>query len=151
MLGACQPSADPGLCEGNADAALGVEASYRFEDQPLAQGEPLPIFYPPQGGIATELDIVFRGVGFETLEALLIEATDGSAVVADVGYTGAGLPLECVRDGELKVRAVPVPFESGTTLDALDGTTVSLEVTATRNDGATATFVQTVTLDAAEY
>lgn len=153
LLGACQPSEDPGLCESNAGAALGVEASYRFEDAPLAEGEALPIFHPPQGGIATELDIVILGAGFDTLETLGVRAVGMSngATVAEVLYEGDGLPLECVQDGELKVRAVPVPFSVGTTLEGLDGAAVQLVVRVTRSDGETEEFAQAVTLDVTEY
>lgn len=151
-LVACQPEAE-GLCEGNAGAPTSVEAFYRFEDVSLADGDILPIFIPPQGGIATELDVDMGGVGFETIAALEIEAVmrASGAVVADVGYVGDGLPLECVRDGEIRVRAVPVPFVDGSVLGTLSGAEVNLTVRVVRNDESVAEVTRAVTLDAQDY
>lgn len=150
---ACGEPEEPGLCEGNGGRDVEVEAAYRFEDAPLSEDDLLPVFVPPQGGIATELDVVMGGVGFETLASLQIRAArvgDGTAV-AEVHYAGGGLPLECVQDGELKVRAVPVPFLDGVTLDALDGVPVELTIRIDRRDGAVAQFAAVVTLDATQY
>lgn len=151
-LVACQPEAE-GLCEGNAGASLDVEAFYRFDDIPLADDDIVPIFIPPQGGIATELDVDMRGVGFETIAALEVEAVmrASGAVVADVGYVGDGLPLECVQDGEIRVRAVPVPFVDGSVLQTLSGAEVNLTIRVVRNDEAVAEVTRAVTLDAQDY
>ena len=151
-LTACQPEAE-GLCEGNAGASIEVEAFYRFEDVALTDGDVLPIFIPPQGGIATELDVDMRGVGFETLASLEIEVVmrASGAVVADVGYVGDGLPLECVQDGELRVRAVPVPFVDGSVLGTLSGAEVNVTTRIVRSDDAVSEVARVVTLDAQDY
>ncbi len=151
-LVACQPGAE-GLCEGNAGASIEVQAFYRFDDIPLVDDDVLPIFIPPQGGTATELDVDMRGVGFDTIAALEIEAVmrASGAVVADVGYVGGGLPLECVQDGEIRVRAVPVPFVDGSLLQTLTGAEVNLTVRVVRNDEAVAEVTRAVTLDAQDY
>lgn len=152
-LWACQPDDDEGLCDGNAGAAAAVEAFYRFDDIPLADGDTLPIFIPPQGGIATELDIDMGGVGFETLSALEVRVVmrASQAVVADIAYAGEALPLECVRDGALKVRAMPVPFVDGSVLGTLSGAEVTLTVRLHRTDEAVAEVTHAVTLEAREY
>ncbi|MCR9162130.1 MAG: hypothetical protein ACE37F_28730 [Nannocystaceae bacterium] len=151
-LAACQPEAE-GLCEGNAGAPIDLEAFYRFEDVPLTDGDVVPIFNPPQGGVATELDLDLGGVGFGTLAALEIEAVmrASGAVVADVEYTGGELPLECVRDGELRLRAVPVPFVDGSVLGTLSGAEVNLTVRIRRDDDEAAEVTHAVTLEAREY
>ena len=151
-LTACQPEAE-GLCEGNAGASIEVEAFYRFEDVALTDGDVLPIFIPPQGGIATELDVDMRGVGFETLASLEIEVVmrASGAFVADVGYVGDGLPLECVQDGELRVRAVPVPFVDGSVLGTLSGAEVNVTTRIVRSDDAVSEVARVVTLDAQDY
>ncbi len=68
--------------------------------------------------------------------------------VAAVTYSGGGLPLECVQDGELRLRAVPVPFADGLTLESLDGAEVQVVGTLVRTDGDLAESVSTVRLDA---
>ena len=149
---ACAPSEDPGLCEGIPGQAVELSVSYRFEDSPLEEGDSLPVFVPPQGGIATEVDVGLGGVGLDTVEALRLEITRTSGVsVAAVTYSGGGLPLECVQDGELRVRGVPVPFADGLTLEALEGAEVQVVGTLVRTDGGTAEFVSAVRLDSATY
>lgn len=149
---ACQPEAEA-LCEGNAGASIDVEAFYRFEDVALADGEALPIFIPPQGGVATELDVDMHGVGFETLASLEVVAVmrASGAVVADVGHAGDGLPLECVQDGDIRVRALPVPFVEGSVLGTLSGAEVNVTIRIVRNDGAVAEVTRALTLDAQDY
>ena len=146
--------ADPGpaLCEGNPGGDVEVDAFYRFAETPLQDGDALPVFIPPQGGIATELDVDLYGVGLDTVETLEVQAVRGGGErVAQVSYTGGGLPLECVMHGQLKVRALPVPFDDSISLESLDALSVQLVVRLTRSDGHQGEVVHAVTLDVAEY
>ena len=153
MTLSCGEPQEPGLCEGNAGLDAEVEAFYRSEEVALADDDLLPVFVPPQGGIATELDVVMTGVGFDTLTSLQIRAVrvdDGSGV-AEVQYSGGGLPLECVQDGVLKVRAVPVPFLDGIALQDLDDVRVEVTARIDRSDGTVAQVAAVVTLDSTAY
>ncbi len=153
VLAACSPAEEAGLCEGLPSEAVGLAVAARFEDAPLADGDAVPVFVPPQGGIATELDISLVGVGLDTVQELRLGVTriSNGDSVASVTYSGAGLPLECVRDGELRIRAVPVPFNDGVTLEALEGAEVQLAGMLLRTDGAQAEFVSSVQLDSTTY
>jgi len=152
VMAACTPPEDRGLCEGIPSEAVELAVSYRFEDFPLEEGDSLPVFVPPQGGIATEFDVSLGGVGLDTVDELRLEVMRTSGVsVAAVTYSGGGLPLECVQDGELRVRAVPLPFADGLTLEALEGAEVQVVGTLVRTDGVTAEFVSAVRLDSATY
>lgn len=150
---ACGGPDEAGLCEGNAGRDVAVEVYYRSEDIALADDDMLPVFVPPQGGIATELDVVMTGVGFDTLNALQIRAVrvDDGTTVAEVEYSGDFLPLECVQDGVVKVRTVPVPFLDGVTLQDLDAVRVEVTTRIDRSDGAVAQVAAVVTLDATAY
>ncbi len=152
LLVGCTPPEDAGLCEGVPSTALDLSVSYRFEDVALADGDVVPVFVPPQGGIATELDVSLVGVGLDTVQELRVEVTrTGGASVAAVTYSGGGLPLECVQDGELRVRAVPVPFADGLTLEVLEGAEVQVVATLVRTDGAQAAFESSVRLESVTY
>lgn len=152
VMAACAPPEEPGLCEGVPSESVALAVSYRFEDSPLEEGDSLPVFVPPQGGIATEVDVSLEGVGLDTVDELRLEVLRVSGVsVAAVTYSGGGLPLECVQDGELRVRAVPVPFADGLTLEALEGAEVQVVGTLLRTDGASAEFVSAVRLDSETY
>lgn len=152
LLVACTSPEDPGLCEGVPSDAVELAVSYRFEDAPLSDGDAVPVFVPPQGGIATEFDVSLKGVGLDTVEELRLDVVrTGGASVAAVTYSGGGLPLECVQDGELRVRAVPVPFADGLTLETLEGAEVQVVGTLVRTDGEVGEFVSNVQLDSTTY
>lgn len=150
---ACTPAQEAGLCEGVPSEAVDLTVAVRFEDVPLEDGDSVPVFVPPQGGIATEFDISLLGVGLDTVDELRLEIVriSSGASVAAVTYSGGGLPLECVQDAELRVRAVPVPFADGLTLEALEGAEVQVVGTLVRTDGAEAEFVSSVQLDSTTY
>ncbi len=152
LLG-CGPPAEPGLCESNAEVEIGVETFERFVMTALSDGDRLPVFYPPQGGIATELDLLLRGVGFQTVSmvAITVDRSDDGARLAEVSYSGDGLPLECVQDGELMLRAVPVPFSDDLVLEMLDDTDAEVTVRLERTDGEVAEDVQAVILETTDF
>jgi len=153
VMVACASPQEDGLCEGVPNETVDLAVSVRFEDVPLADGDAVPVFVPPQGGIATEFDISLVGVGLDTVDELRLEVvrTSSGASVAAVTYSGGGLPLECVQDAELRVRAVPVPFADGLTLEALEGAEVQVVGTLVRTDGVEAEFVSSVRLDSTTY
>ena len=153
VMVACAPAEEAGLCEGLPSETVDLAVAVRYEDVPLADGDTVPVFVPPQGGIATEFDISLLGVGLDTVDELRLEIlrTSSGASVAAVAYSGGGLPLECVQDGELRVRAVPVPFADGLTLEALEGAEAQVVGTLVRTDGAEAEFVSRVLLDSTSY
>lgn len=149
----CAAPEESGLCEGVPSTAVDLSVATRFEDVALADGDSVPVFVPPQGGIATEFDLRLVGVGLDTVDELRLEVmrVDTGVSVAAVTYSGGGLPLECVQDGELRLRAVPVPFADGLTLESLDGAEVQVVGTLVRTDGDLAESVSTVRLDATTY
>ncbi len=131
---------------------LGVDVAYRGADAPLADGDTLPVFNPPQGGIATELDVTIEGAGFDIVETLQIDVAAGSGQsLSATTYMGALLPFECVREGVVHVRNIPVAFDDAFELEALDGTEVELTVTVTREDGAQSQASAAVLLAATSY
>ncbi len=149
----CTSDEDAGLCEGVPSEMVSLAVASRFEDAPLADGDSMPVFVPPQGGIATEFDLSLVGVGLDTVDELRLQVVRvvGGASVAAVNYSGAGLPLECVQEGELRVRAVPVPFSDDLTLEGLGGLEVQVVGTLVRTDGVEAEFRVQVVLDSAMY
>lgn len=141
------------MCEGVPSTAVELAIATRFEDVPLADGDAVPVFVPPQGGIATEFDISLLGVGLDTVDELRLDVVHSGSgeFVATITYSGGGLPLECVQDGELRLRGVPVPFADGLTLENLDGSDVQVVGTLVRTDGEAAESVSMVRLEATTY
>jgi len=152
VLACAEPPPEQELCAAPGEA-LDIEVFYRAADEPLADGDSLPVFVPPQGGIATELDVVLRGVGFETVGRVAFEVSrpGDAAVLASSEYGGGGLPLQCVRDGELKLRAVPLPFADGVPLDGLDGMQVVLTARLEHADGSEVADAHAVVLESSAF
>lgn len=119
---------------------------------PLDQQTTLSVFEPPQGGVATELDVTFVGITLDDLENVRVEVVDPQGVaVAVASFFGSSLPLECNDDASLLVRSMPIPFNDGLLPDALDGTSVTVRASIIRDDGETAAMDYAVTLAATEY
>lgn len=102
---------------------------------PLVDGDDVPVFPPPQGGVFTELDVELTGVDADDVEQLRIEIDDGTAQpLATQVYFGSGLPLRCVESGALTIDALPVGFDESVSLAQLDGVAVTLRATVTTAD-----------------
>ncbi len=151
-LGACAQPEEPGVCEARPLGRLGILVAYRGVDAPLRDGDALAVFEPPQGGIATELDVTIEGAGFEVLETLQIDVFgERGQTLSTNTYVGSLLPFRCIREGVVEVGNIPVAFDDALTLEALDMKDAELVVTVVRTDGQTSDAGASVMLEAASY
>ncbi len=133
----CQEES-PARCEVAAGDGFEVVLYVRDQAEPVGAGSTVPVFTPPQGGVATELDVEFVGVASEGLESIRVDFTrrDGTQLAAQP-YNGAGLPLLCTDAQTLRVTAMPVAFDASVQLADLDQAEVRMRVQASRVDDET--------------
>lgn len=159
---ACAPGggrdAGPSLCEGAGEPRiLAGHTSTGFE--PIEEGDVLPAWLRPQGGIGTRINVRLEGIGegttFTSLRTRFLGLEPGVDCGADPGVCGeresceagvcrtlladqtnARFPLECQPDASLLVAEMPVRFRNQFQLEELDGIAQDLEVTLTPTEGA---------------
>ncbi len=152
VLAACEAADDGGVCDASVIGSPKVQVGERNADVFLPDAGTLSVFVPPQGGIATELDVQIEGVALEAVETLRFEvvASDGSSLAVEQ-YFGQGLPFVCTMDAGLQIRAVPVAFRDGVQLEGLDGSAVQVQATVTWSGGAPLMTSARVDLVATDY
>lgn len=126
LAGCPEPEPAQG-CPTQGEPALQV---FRRDGEPLPAGARLDVFYAPQGGIFTELDLVATGLSEPDIVQLSLQVLDeGSGeVLAQASYAGDVLPWLCTTDPSLVMQNVPLGFSDGVELEALDGRAVALQV-----------------------
>ncbi|MEM6293368.1 MAG: hypothetical protein AAGA54_18995 [Myxococcota bacterium] len=151
-LVACAAEDDGGVCDASVTGTPSVHVAERNADAFLPDAGTLSVFVPPQGGIATELDVQIEGVALEAVQTLRFQvaASDGSALAIEQ-YFGEGLPFVCTMSDGLQIRDVPVAFNDGVQLEDLDGSPVQVETTVTLTDGDPLMTSARVDLVATEY
>ena len=117
--------------------------------EPLDDGDDVPCFDRPQGGVGTHLTVRFTGFpeeqsGFSLLSFDAVADKDAGAPDPVISaYRTRAFPLDCQPDGSLLLVDVPIRFAVGvesadtiegvavhvrTTLDLADGTSLSSDV-----------------------
>lgn len=153
---ACAPSGTPDgggapVCRGGGER--GIDAGHTgLSFVPIVDGDELPAWARPQGGIGTRINV--RLTGFDesvrrsgrlttrflgpSLDATcaaredcdpLQECDDGVCRPLLAEEHRVNLPLECQEDGTLLVAEMPVRFGNQTPLSTLDGSAQELHLT----------------------
>lgn len=159
---ACVPGgandAGPPHCDGEGEQRVAAgHSATGFE--PIEEGDELPAWLRPQGGIGTRINVRIEGVGESTIFTSLrtrflglepgVECESDPEGCGDRGsceegvcrtlladQTNARFPLECQSDASLLVAEMPVRFRNQFQLDELDGIAQELEVTLAPMEGA---------------
>ena len=150
-LAGCPEPAPADGCPTQGEPELQV---FRRDAEPLPAGARLDVFYAPQGGIFTELDLVATGLSEPDIAQLNLQVLDeGSGeVLAQASYAGDVLPWLCTTDPSLVMENVPLGFSDGVDLEALDGRAVALQVRLelARSEQA-AVYEQSLELEASSF
>ncbi|MFZ9888029.1 MAG: hypothetical protein ACO3JL_11045 [Myxococcota bacterium] len=147
----------PYRCEGTGDVRIAAgHTSVGFE--PIADGDELPAWLRPQGGIGTRINVRLEGFSdeavFTSLRTRFLgldpgdecatepeicgirgSCEDGQCRTLLADQTNARFPIECQPDGSLLVAEMPVRFRNQFELDELDGVAQQLEVTLVPTEG----------------
>lgn len=159
---ACVPGgandAGPNHCEGGGEQRIMAgHTSTGFD--PIEEGDGLPAWLRPQGGIGTRINVRLEGIGetatFTSLRTRFLGLEPGVDCTADpdvcddresceagvcrtllADQTNARFPLNCQPDASLLVAEMPVRFRNQFQLEELDGVEQELEVTLAPTEGA---------------
>ena len=148
-LGCPEPSG-----EGPCAPAGPVELEVADRGEPtLDEGDVLEVFFAPQGGVFSELDLRVTGLDPGDLEKLVVDLRDVSdqAQLAQEAYGGDAIErmFVCRPDGAWSLERVPVAVLDDD-LERLDQTRAQLRVELVTGE-ATTTFERTVVLEASEF
>lgn len=179
---ACVPAWSPDDAGAPAPTCLGdgersVRAGHTGVDfVAIKEGDELPAWTRPQGGIGTRINVSLTGFAEDALfDGLTVQflgtAGDGASCAAvddpacseletcDDGQcrlllgnqTNVRFPLECLFDGSIHIAELPVRFRNQFQLDQLDGVEQELRVIADPREGETVSSSVLVTLNVGDF
>lgn len=125
-------------CEQPADGRSVDVGAHGAEWVELQDGDEVPCFDRPQGGVGTHLTMRFTGFREDELtsaDLLRVEMTaaDDGRIIS--GYRTRAFPTDCAADGALLLLDVPVRFDVSVPASAeIDGVAVSLVVALESDD-----------------